>query len=449
MRCYRCFPGNDRTTPVRVCVSQWPIFGLGATSNVFHIKVILSAFLALLFWCGISLYGALNGWWLDTIAPPGNSAAFLDASKSLLHEHSKGNAALILIENGTVFAEYFAASTDSVNRDTLFPAASMSKWLSAYAVMKLVDEGKIDLDVAASRYLTRWQLPPSDFDNQKVTVRQLLSHTAGLTDGLGFGDYQPDENIPSLEDSLRQPRASGEDKRIMLGRVPGSEWDYSGGGYLILQLITEEVSGSSFDTLMQRSVFMPVGMSRSTYDYLGSFPNISSSYDSKGSPATIYKYAAKAATGLSTSAADMARFVQSQLTGGGIDSPLNQSILASMRMPHGQMFGMDIWGLGTIMYAPTENGDFIYGHDGANEPAINSSVRINPDNGDAVIVLVTGHKTLATMIGFEWTLWQSGYPDFLLMGRAIESAYFPIASGVLVILLITLLAYRGRYRTKQ
>ncbi len=411
---------------------------------MFHVKVITSAFLILLFWCGISLYGALSGWWLKPLAAPGDTAAFLDTSKSLLHEHSKGNAALILLEKGTVFAEHFAASKDSINRDTLFPAASMSKWLSAYAVMKLVDQGKIDLDNPASRYLSRWQLPPGDFDNDKVTVRQLLSHTAGLTDGLGFGDYERHEIIPSLEESLRHPRASSGDKTIKLGRAPGSEWDYSGGGYLILQLIAEEVSGLGFHTLMQQSVFDPLGMSRSTYDYLGKIPNISSSYDAMGNPAPIYQYAASAATGLSTSAADMARFVQSQLNNNGNGSPLSQTTLASMRMPHGQMFGIDIWGLGTILYAPTENGDFIYGHDGANDPAINSSVRINPDNGDAIIVLVTGHKTLATMLGFEWTLWQSGYPDFLLMDRAITSAYIPMAIGALVILLLSLLAYKGR-----
>ena len=72
----------------------------------------------------------------------------------------------------------------------------MSKWFTPYGVLMLADKGKIDLDEPVSNYLTRWHLPPSKLDNSKVTVRRLLSHTAGLTDGLGFGDL--DNAAPSL-----------------------------------------------------------------------------------------------------------------------------------------------------------------------------------------------------------------------------------------------------------
>jgi hypothetical protein len=121
--------------------------------------------------------------------------------------------------------------------------------------MALVQEGRLDLDAPVSTYLTRWALPESRFDNNKVTVRRLLSHTAGLTDGLGYAGFAPNATVPSLEESLKRPDADpGVSGAIEVGYEPGAEWRYSGGGYAILQLLVEEVSGESFEGFMQRDV---------------------------------------------------------------------------------------------------------------------------------------------------------------------------------------------------
>ena len=142
---------------------------------------------------------------------------------------------MILIEDGLIVRRFYKGGVD---KDTLFPTASFSKWITALAVMSLVEKDLVDLDSPVSSYLTRWQLPNSEFDNKGVTVRRLLSHTAGLTDGLGFGDYHSGEVLPSTVAELSNPRASNkEDVTIMVGREPGSEFLYSGGGYLILQLL--------------------------------------------------------------------------------------------------------------------------------------------------------------------------------------------------------------------
>ena len=104
----------------------------------------------------------------------------------------------------------------------------MSKWVTAVGVMQLVHQGRIDLDAPVARYLTRWTLPTSRFGLNGVTARRLLSHTAGLTDGLGFADYRLDERIPPLEESLRAPRAStGQPRAIAVAYEPGSRWQYS------------------------------------------------------------------------------------------------------------------------------------------------------------------------------------------------------------------------------
>lgn len=396
------------------------------------------AVIAIAMWTGVAGYGAIEGWWLRPIAPRGDARAFMQAATALASAQSKGNFALVLLRQGAVHAEHYTPSRDAVNRDTRFPLASMSKWFTAYAVMQLVQAGRLDLDAPVSTYLTQWQLPPGPFDAQQVTIRRLLSHTAGLTDGLGFGDYLPSESLPSLAETLRQPRASSDSAiRIALGRAPGSGFQYSGGGYLMLQALLEDVTKMPFATWMQDSVLYPIGMHRATYAYLGSLDNVSRTYDASGALAPTYRYAAAGATGLSASAGDLVAFVQAQLRGAagsaeGGGARLTQATLEGMREPHGRKLRLDIWGLGVLLYAPTASGAYVYGHDGANTPAINTTMRINPDNGDAVIVLVTGNPTLASAIGGEWTLWQTGVVDVLSIERALHSAFVPWLLGLAI-----------------
>jgi hypothetical protein len=86
---------------------------------------------------------------------------------------------------------------------------------------------------------------------------------------------------------------------------------------------------------------------------------------------------------------------------------LSPNNLGAMRQPHGRKFGADIWGLGLMLYAPTASGQYVFSHDGANDPAINTAVRINPDNGDAIMVSVNGNPSLATSLA---TSGRSGKP---------------------------------------
>lgn len=398
----------------------------------------------LLLWVGLILFGAVSGWWREPLAPPGDSAAFLRAAKAHL-DRGPGNAALVLVEGGAVVGEHYTG-VDPVNRDTVFAVASLGKWLAAWGVMVLVEDGRLDLDRPVSDYLRRWQLPESPFDHRGVTVRRLLSHTAGLTDGLGFGDYGPDERVPALEESLARPRASsGKDVAVAVGRPPGSAWQYSGGGYLILELLVEEVSGQPFAAFMQDAVFRPLGMSRSTYEYLGDVENSAKSYDRSGRPAPLHRYASKAATALGTSAGDLTRFVLAQLPGSS-PRPLAQATIDAMRAPHASSMGTDVWGLGTILYAPTDRGTHVFGHDGRNAPALNATARVDPDTGDAIVVLTTGSHG-ASELGAHWVFWQTGRPDVLSLGREIGRVVPVAVGGALAILAgAALLAWRRRRR---
>ena len=163
----------------------------------------------------------------------------------------------------------------------------------------------------------------------------------------------------------------------------------------------------------------------------------------------IYRYASRAATGFTTSAGDMVRLVHAHLrTTKG--SPLAKKTLESMRAAEATSMGVDIWGLGTILYAPTEHGDAVFGHDGTNEPAISASVRINPETEDAIIVLATGSKSLASELGAEWVFWQTGLPDILTIPAEIRKVMPVLGAGACGIVLLTFLpVWRKRRRRTQ
>lgn len=408
-------------------------------------KIIVLSLVALVLWSSVVVAGALFGWWRQPIAPTGDAQAFMRKAIERIETENRGGTALVLIENGVVSADYYAGKDATVDRNTVFLTASMSKWIAAWGVMKLAEDGKLDLDRPVEDYLTRWRLPASSFDHGKVTIRRLLSHTAGLTDGLGFADYEPSEVPPTLEQSLANPKtSSGKPVAIAVGIEPGSKWRYSGGGYLILELLVEEVSGEPFDAFIERTILQPLGMTRSGYRYPGDIDNYAGSYDLEGRPATTYRYASKAATAFTTSASDMVKFVLAQLPV-VTDKPLAQATIDSMRKPHATSQGVDIWGLGTMLYAPAASGDFVFGHDGANEPAINAAVRINPDTNDAIIVLTTGSRTLASTLGAYWVFWQTGLPDFLSIPGELLRIVPVLLGGIIIILLATIyLAWRRR-----
>src|SRR5262249_40211410 len=144
---------------------------------------------------------AYFGWTRAPLAPRGDARAFLEAAAARIDAENHGNAVLVLIEDGEVIGVHAQSIGEPVSVDTLFQVASLSKWVTAWGVLRLVDEGVLDLDAPVSTYLTRWHLPDGPWDDA-VTIRRILSHTAGFTDGLGYLGFAPGTPIQSLEDSL-------------------------------------------------------------------------------------------------------------------------------------------------------------------------------------------------------------------------------------------------------
>lgn len=195
---------------------------------------------------------------------------------------------------------------------TLFQAGSISKPVAAVAAMKLVEEGKLALDENINAFLTSWKLPDNEFTKEKkVTLREILSHSAGVTVH-GFPGYGAGEPIPTLIQILDGVKPANTEP-IRVDVVPGSIWRYSGGGYTILQLAMMDVTHEPFPEIMRSIVLTKAGMRDSTYE--NPLPSrlsgvAATGYHSDGTPVAgrYHTYPEMAAAGLWTTASDLARF---------------------------------------------------------------------------------------------------------------------------------------------
>lgn len=241
--------------------------------------------------------------------------------------NTPGISVAVVHDFETVWAKgYGIADTETqqpVNTDTIFQAASISKPLTALAVMKLVQDGKLDLDENINSYLKTWKLPENGFTaKNKVTLRNLLSHTAGVTVH-GFPGYNPDAEMPTLVQVLNGELPSNTGK-VIVDMEPNTEIRYSGGGYTIVQQALIDQLQKPFQEIMQELVLDPLGMTNSFYSnsVLKEEQCTNATAGHKGDGSEIlgkrHLYPEMAAAGLWTTAVDLAKFfieVQKSLKG--------------------------------------------------------------------------------------------------------------------------------------
>ncbi|MEQ5790036.1 beta-lactamase family protein [Muricauda sp. NFXS6] len=402
-------------------------------------------------WVLICFFGTVNGWWYTPFTNDIDPQSFAVAVDEEIQKEFVGNFAMVIIKNGEVKEEVFYSVGRPVDRNTIFQVASLSKFVSATGVMKLHEMEKIDLDAPVSKYLTRWQLPPSEFDNERVTVRRLLSHTAGLTDGLGYSGFETPDAVQTLEASLTKAADADEGKsgETKVGIEPNSSWVYSGGGFTLLQLLVEETSGQSFDVFMKENVFSPLQMTRSTYKWSDSLnSDLCEFYNADGTESPHFFYTSLAATSLYTSLADLEKFFMLFVKDkkGTAGSPLGQSSLDLMQESHWDMMGEAIYGLGTFLYVDVGNDQYIIGHDGQSNPPINTALRIDPVSGDGIIILETGNPDLATRLASDWVFLKTGKVDTLLFTMLQGKMFNMMGVGVLLITVMVIVIAWWRKR---
>jgi CubicO group peptidase (beta-lactamase class C family) len=302
------------------------------------------------------------------------------------------------------------ASLRAATPATLFQAASISKPVAATAALALVEQGKLDLDTDVNRYLASWRLPSDSSNNQPVTIRHLVTHTAGLTVH-GFPGYARSARIPGTAEVLD---GKGNTAPVRRDLPPGSQWRYSGGGYTVLQLAMADVADHPFADVMRDLVLGPAGMTASTYQQPlpeSRWNEAATGYRPDGQPVeeSWHVYPEQAAAGLWTTPTDLARWGLAILAAfdGRAGGPLSPEMARRMLEP-----GLGDYGLGPGI-GPERRW---FGHGGSNEgfrcqlvvfmDGRGAVVMTNSDRGGALV-----SEILATLAD------EYGWPDYRVSER--------------------------------
>ncbi len=258
---------------------------------------------------------------------------------------------------------------DRISTETHFQACSMSKAVMAIAALRLVEQGKLDLDTDVNAFLTSWQLPSQASWRPHVTLRQLLSHTAG-TSPAWYPGYHRDQDIPTLLEVLKGEQPSNT-PGVQVTSMPGLRFRYSGGGYCVVQQVLMDVMQQSFPALMRELIFEPLEMHQSTYEQplpAEKWGSAATAHRAGGKPVPgkWHVYPEMAAAGLWTTPTDFARFaLDLQLTKAGMPGRLlSPEMVNELLTPQCNAGNRGDIGLGVFIHGTGSQARF--GHAGDN-----------------------------------------------------------------------------------
>lgn len=340
------------------------------------------------------------GLWQDAPTDLTPLASAVDAAAELaVREGFVPGGAVALIEGGevTLMRGYGFADGDGgepVTPETIFQIGSISKTVAAWGVMRLVETGKVKLEAPIASVVTRWELPESEFDASGVTIQRLLSHTAGLSVH-GYPGHGPNAELPTIEQSL-----SGEPSQataVQLVSAPGTEWSYSGGGYTLLQLAVEELSGESFEAYLEREVLDPLGMTSSRFGSPRFPERFARAHSAYGETVPSPRFTALAAAGIHTTLEDMVKFTFASMA--SEDGPLSVETVQLMQKP--VPVGDGAYGLG-YQYGSVGEHQWV-GHGGSNIVWL-ANMRLVPETGDGILVFTNSSRG-GRMIGDVTRVW--------------------------------------------
>ena len=300
--------------------------------------------------------------------------------------------------------------------ETIFQAASISKPFTGMVALHLVEAGLLDLDADANDFLRSWKIPKSKYTQvrpdgvqPKVTLRGLLSHTAGMNIH-GYPGYPAGEELPSLQQILNgKPPATS--KSVRVNQAPGTAFKYSGGGYLVAQQMIEDVTGKPLAVLAKELIFDKLGMTSSTFDSRlpqAFIPRAATAHLKTGEavPGKWHTYPEQAAASLWTTPTDLARLIVEVLK--SLKNESNRVLSAEMTR---QMLipQMSLGGLGFNVVI--KDGLTRFGHPGWNE-GFHSIMIGCPESGQGLIWMTNGEngrrlgwevsRGVAEVVGWSW-----------------------------------------------
>jgi len=300
--------------------------------------------------------------------------------------------------------------------DTPMSVQSITKSVTAWGIMRLAEKGLIDLDAPIAQYLKSWKIPNSGYPTEKITTRQLLSHTAGMPLGDFDNIYAPGEVMPSNRDVMTR-------EAVPIYEA-GAGFSYSNVGYNILEILIEDVTGQSFSEYLHSEIFLPLGMESATFEIdTAASPYPPTGYNLSGKPVPVYLYPSKASGGLFATADDIARFAAAGLKENPV---LNSESVEQMFQPESYKIGIyglifEAYGLGHFI-EKLPNGSISVSHGGQGN-GIMTHFQSVPETGDAVVILTNSQRSwpLIAYVLSDWAQWRA-FPS-VGMGKIIWGHY--------------------------
>lgn len=295
----------------------------------------------------------------------GETGSCKSLAQTMQELHVPGVSVAVVHHGAIEWARGFgvmAVGGSPVTPDTIFQAGSISKPVAAMAALYEVQEGKLSLDADVNTELKSWKLPASSAaPGATVTLRELLTHTGGTTVH-GFPGYAAGKPVPTLEQVLDgAPPANT--AAIRIEAVPGSKWNYSGGGYTIMQHMVIDATHEPFPKLLHDVVLAPIGMTHSTYEQplpAARQAEAATPYQGDGQPVPggFHTYPEMAAAGLWTTPSDLARYILEvqQSLKGQANHVLSQAMTQQLVQP-----GKGDWGLGVQIGGSPQRRYFSHG----------------------------------------------------------------------------------------
>ncbi|MFI5163118.1 MAG: serine hydrolase [Sphingobacteriales bacterium] len=332
-----------------------------------------------------------------------------------------------------VWAKAYGWADDSLKvpatTQTLFQAASISKSLNSVGVMKLVQDKKIDLYADINNYLTSWKFPYDSLSKgKKISMANLLSHTAGLTVH-GFEGYTPGLPVPTVEQVLDGKKPANSDP-IRSMYAPGIKSEYSGGGITISQLIVMDVTHQPYAQYMWENVLKPLGMTSSTYQQPPAnkkSTQLAVGYRDNGKriPGNYNTYPEEAAAGLWTNPTDLSKYIiETQLALEGRSHKVLDQQTTKLRLtPYidkQAALGVFIADLDSTKY---------FNHNGANE-GFRSDYMGSMEGGNGVVVMVNSDNgnilnevvnSVAKVYGFKGMYHVKTYKHAVVADSVLQS----------------------------